>query len=73
MINAELPERFTCSRAECHATAVWQLTWSNPAIHHDGRTKNWLACDEHLDFLRQFLTLREFPLTVNALALRIPT
>ena len=52
-------------------TASWRLEWSNPAIHTDGRTKNWLACDEHRDFLSEFLKLREFPLTVTALSARM--
>jgi hypothetical protein len=26
----------------------------------------WLACDEHVDFLREFLAARDFPLRVVA-------
>ncbi|WP_369828696.1 hypothetical protein [Cryobacterium sp. M91] len=29
--------------------------------------KTWLACDEHVDYLREFLASRDFPLTVSAL------
>ncbi|WP_370450307.1 hypothetical protein [Cryobacterium sp. TMS1-20-1] len=29
--------------------------------------KTWLACDEHVDYLREFLAARDFPLTVSAL------
>lgn len=62
------PERFTCSRAGCDAVASWRLDWSNPKIHTGGRTKTWLACAEHLGYLREFLGAREFPLEVSALA-----
>ena len=57
----------TCSRALCREPANWQIEWSNPKIHTDGRTKSWLACSEHRDFLRDFLAARDFPLTVTAL------
>ena len=57
----------TCSRARCTEPATWNITWSNPKIHTDGRTKNWLACSEHLEFLREFLAARDFPLDVTAL------
>ena len=57
----------TCSRARCPESADWQIEWSNPKIHTDGRTKNWLACSEHLEFLREFLAARDFPLTVTPL------
>lgn len=57
----------TCSRARCPEPAGWQIEWSNPKIHKDGRTKSWLACDAHLDFLREFLAARDFPLTITTL------
>ncbi|WP_026851482.1 hypothetical protein [Glaciibacter superstes] len=59
--------RDTCSRAGCVAAATWRLDWSNPRIHTDGRTKTWLACDEHVDYLRDFLAARDFPLAVAPL------
>ncbi|GAA1694067.1 hypothetical protein GCM10009808_08960 [Microbacterium sediminicola] len=55
-----------CSRAGCRSDATWQIVWRNPRIHVDGRTKTWLACADHLEFLREFLAARDFPLTVSA-------
>jgi hypothetical protein len=28
--------------------------------------KTWLACDEHVDYLREFLASRSFPVRVSA-------
>jgi hypothetical protein len=49
-----------CSRAGCTQTATTSLIWANPSIHQDGKTKTWLSCPEHLDYLRSFLTDRTF-------------
>jgi hypothetical protein len=57
-----------CSRAGCRESASWRLDWRNPRIHAADRTKTWLACDEHVDFLSNFLSTRDFPLTVSAIA-----
>jgi hypothetical protein len=65
-LGGQLP-RNACSRAGCTATAAWALEWSNPQIHTEGRTKTWLACADHVDFLREFLAARSFPLQVQAL------
>ena len=72
MIGMGEPEPLTCSRAGCRATAGWRLEWRNPRIHSADRVKVWLACDDHVDFLREFLAAREFPLTVVALDERTP-
>ncbi|RFA21371.1 hypothetical protein B7R25_07650 [Subtercola boreus] len=56
-----------CSRAGCRSEAVWSIGWRNPKIHAADRVKVWVACDEHVDFLREFLAARDFPLTVTAL------
>lgn len=56
---------FTCSRAGCGDPATWQIHWRNPKIHPEDRRKVWLACDEHIDFLRDFLAARSFPLNVT--------
>ncbi|MCU1636037.1 MAG: hypothetical protein JWQ68_1276 [Cryobacterium sp.] len=61
------PDGVSCSRAACNLPATWRLEWRNPRIHKEGRVKTWLACDEHLEFLREFLAARDFPLTVSAL------
>ena len=60
-------DRDTCSRAECRENATWRIDWSNPKIHTDGRTKTWLACAVHIEFLRDFLAARDFPLSVREL------
>ena len=62
------PEALACSRAGCADRAGWRIDWRNPRIHTGDRSKTWLACDEHVDYLREFLTAREFPLTVSAVA-----
>lgn len=63
------PERFTCSRAGCTESASWAIDWRNPKIHSADRRKTWLACDDHVDYLREFLLARDFPLEVRALEL----
>lgn len=62
------PERRTCSRAGCRAPATASITWRNPRIHTADRRKTWLACEEHVDVLREFLEARAFPLEVAPLA-----
>lgn len=56
-----------CSRAGCPEPATWRIDWRNPRIHAEDRRKTWLACDEHVEFLRGFLASRDFPLTVESL------
>ncbi|WP_105565142.1 hypothetical protein [Microbacterium halophytorum] len=58
------PVRPTCSRAGCRAAAAWSILWRNPKIHGADRRKVWLACDEHVSYLREFLASRTFPLEV---------
>lgn len=58
----------TCSRAGCREAAVWKVNWRNPRIHSNDRVKIWLACDEHLEYLRDYLANRGFPLVVTPLA-----
>ncbi|MET0975456.1 MAG: hypothetical protein ABWX82_07290 [Leifsonia sp.] len=58
------PAAHDCSRAGCDAQAAWRIDWRNPRIHTEERVKTWLACDEHIDYLREFLAARDFPLTV---------
>lgn len=53
-----------CSRAGCRLPATAQVVWRNPRIHAADRRKVWLACDEHVDYLREFLAARDFPVTV---------
>lgn len=56
--------RHACSRAGCTGEATSALIWRNPKIHDEHRRKVWLACDEHLDYLREFLAARDFPLSM---------
>lgn len=60
------PARMTCSSRGCRQDATWAVVWSNPAIHY-GRTKTWLACDDHDDTLSSYLKQRSFPVEVIAL------
>ncbi|MGA1837131.1 hypothetical protein VD659_09385 [Herbiconiux sp. 11R-BC] len=57
-----------CSRAGCREGATWRIEWRNPKIHSEERRKVWLACDEHVDYLREFLGARDFPVQVAPLA-----
>lgn len=61
------PPRRTCSRAGCRLDATAAIRWRNPRIHTGDRAKTWLACDEHVDHLRDFLDARGFPLEVGPL------
>lgn len=61
------PASATCSRAGCRSSAVWRVEWRNPKIHSPDRVKVWVACDEHRDFLRDYLAAREFPVAVRPL------
>ncbi|MCJ1707231.1 hypothetical protein MT347_06135 [Microbacterium sp. VKM Ac-2923] len=61
-------EQTECSRAGCRNDAVWALRWRNPRIHAADRRKTWVACDEHVVYLREFLSARDFPVEVAALS-----
>ena len=56
-----------CSRAGCRAPARWRIDWRNPRIHAADRVKSWTACDEHRDYLREYLGARSFPVSVHPL------
>lgn len=56
-----------CSRAGCRLPAVWRVDWRNPRIHAEDRRKTWVACELHVDYLREFLAARDFPVEVQAL------
>jgi hypothetical protein len=60
-------DRRTCSRAGCRRAATTAIEWRNPRIHTGDRHKTWLACDEHVPVLREFLAARAFPLEVRPL------
>ncbi|UJP10936.1 hypothetical protein L2X99_04830 [Microbacterium sp. KUDC0406] len=60
-----MTEELECSRAGCRRTATHHILWRNPRIHSADRTKVWLACDEHVGFLSEYLRSREFPVEVR--------
>jgi hypothetical protein len=49
-----------CSGKGCHARATYGLLWNNPKLHTPERRKTWVACDEHLQYLSHFLSIRGF-------------
>ena len=55
-----MSDQLQCSAKGCRQTATRAILWNNPRLHTPVRRKVWLACDEHLDQLREFLTLRSF-------------
>ncbi len=61
-----------CSRAGCRAGAEWQVVWRNPRIHAADRRKIWAACAEHVDYLRDYLAARDFPVEVLAFDVETP-
>lgn len=65
MIGESGPVAPRCSRAGCHEAAAWSVHWRNPRIHGPERVKTWLACDEHRDYLRDYLAARAFPVAVT--------
>lgn len=65
------PLSMKCSRAGCGAAATATVNWRNPKIHTQDRVKVWLACDEHTDYLRDYLEARDFPVVVAALGVEV--
>lgn len=60
-----MTEELECSRAGCRRPATHHILWRNPRIHAEDRVKTWLACDEHIGFLGDYLRSREFPVEVR--------
>ena len=54
-----------CSRAGCRSYATWSVNLRNPKIHDATRVKVWLACDEHRDYLYDFVEQRGFPVALT--------
>jgi hypothetical protein len=67
MIASDAGPEPRCSRAGCSAAATFTVNWRNPKIHSADRVKVWHACDEHVDYLRDYLTTRDFPVIVAPL------
>lgn len=55
-----------CSAKGCRAPASWSLRWNNPKLHEPAYRKTWLACEQHREFLGDFLSRREFLREVTA-------
>lgn len=70
-LSGEGPLSPICSRAGCRREAGWNVNWRNPRIHGAERVKVWLACDEHREYLAEYLAARDFPVQVTPLAERI--
>jgi hypothetical protein len=60
-------DELRCSRAGCRADASSAVNWRNPRIHSADRVKVWLACDEHGEYLRDYLATRGFPVLLTPL------
>lgn len=58
--STEHPAVPQCSRRGCGHDARWQLLWNNPKVHTPARRKAWLACDDHREYLSEFLSQRDF-------------
>ena len=65
------PSKPKCSRAGCTADAKWHVNWRNPRIHDADRVKIWLACDEHRDYLYDYLAGRSFPVTITPVGVSV--
>lgn len=54
-----------CSRSSCRESAKWAINWRNPRIHGPERVKVWLACEEHRDYLYDYVATRGFPVAIT--------
>ncbi len=54
-----------CSRANCTIDAKYLIDWANPMIHCGDRKKTWAACEEHLDYLVDFVKARNFFIAIR--------
>lgn len=68
MLGGATRHALECSRAGCQEEAGWAIHWRNPKIHGPDTRKTWLACAEHLTYLREFLAARSFPLDVQPIS-----
>lgn len=55
-----MTEDLICSARGCGRTAEFEIVWNNPKIHTPERRKIWLACPDHEESLRTFLSARGF-------------
>lgn len=59
-MSAEPSDELICSSKGCTQPARHKVLWNNPKLHTPERRKAWLACDEHEERLRTFLSARGF-------------
>lgn len=55
-----MTDELVCSARGCTAPATVELVWNNPKVHTPERRKIWLACPDHEESLRKFLSARDF-------------
>ncbi|TMR90201.1 hypothetical protein [Nonomuraea basaltis] len=55
-----MSEPAVCSAKGCRSAASYALIWNNPKIHAPEREKIWAACEEHRQYLADFLDVRGF-------------
>ncbi len=72
MIHPDMSGTSVCSARGCRLPAAWALRWNNPRIHDPDRRKTWLACAEHRDTLREFLSIRGFLRAIEPLTPQDP-
>lgn len=60
-------EQLSCSSKGCSQVAGYAVVWNNPKVHTPEREKTWLACEQHRDFLSDFVDRRGFLLRVDTL------
>lgn len=54
------PEFVKCNRKGCQEQARFEVLWNNPKVHAPERLKSWAACEEHVQYLQDFLVARSF-------------
>lgn len=64
-LNDSAEIKSQCSRTKCSNLASVKIIWRNPKIHTEDREKVWLACDEHTQYLTDFLRARNFPVKLD--------
>ena len=63
------PRDLICSARGCEEPATKAIVWRNPMIGRK-RAKTWLSCDEHVDFLADYMRYRSFPHRIVGIDLR---
>lgn len=53
-------ERLVCSAKGCGHVAAHALLWNNPRLHTLERRKVWLTCEDHREYLSEYLSVRGF-------------